>query len=99
MPTYDYECTMCGYRFEVFHDMNSTLTKRCPKCRGKAKKLISGGSGLIFKGPGFYITDYKKKSSKNDTAVESKEKSLTNNTQSKTQSAQKSSTPKQEKKS
>lgn len=66
MPTYDYECTKCGHRFEVFHGIHSISTKRCPKCRGKAQKLISGGSGLIFRGSGFYITDYKKKPSQDD---------------------------------
>lgn len=61
MPTYEYECPECGKQFEVFHKMTDKLQKKCPDCGGKAKKLISAGCGLIFKGSGFYITDYKKK--------------------------------------
>ena len=91
MPTYDYECTKCGHTFEVFHDINSVSKERCPHCRGKAQKLISGGSGLIFKGSGFYITDYKKKSSQ-DAAVKPKEKSSSGNRQPKDKPSQESDT-------
>lgn len=64
MPTYEYQCRKCGKIFDSFHGVNEEGPKRCqnPKCKGKTKKLISAGSGLIFKGSGFYITDYKKKS-------------------------------------
>lgn len=64
MPTYEYECSKCGEVFDVLHGMSEAGPKTCLKkgCRGKMKKLISAGSGLIFKGSGFYITDYKKKS-------------------------------------
>ena len=61
MPTYDYECTSCGYRFEKFQSMNDSLLKTCPKCKESVRRLISAGSGIIFKGSGFYATDYKKK--------------------------------------
>ncbi|MDP2922824.1 MAG: zinc ribbon domain-containing protein [Candidatus Omnitrophota bacterium] len=61
MPTYDYECLKCGKISEAFHKINDRPLKECPHCKGKVKKLISSGSGLIFKGSGFYITDYKKK--------------------------------------
>jgi putative FmdB family regulatory protein len=61
MPTYDYKCTKCGHVFEVFHKMTDKALDKCPKCKGKVKKLISSGTGLIFKGSGFYATDYKKK--------------------------------------
>lgn len=62
MPTYRYKCEKCGYSFERFYTI-STYEKEteCPICHAKAKLLISGGSGLIFKGNGFYITDYKRK--------------------------------------
>ena len=62
MPTYEYACTKCGHQFEQFQSMRDEPLKKCPKC-GKVglKRLISGGSGLIFKGTGFYITDYKNK--------------------------------------
>lgn len=63
MPTYDYECTECGYTFEYFQSMSDDLLQECPKCGGKVKRLIGGGLGVIFKGSGFYVTDNKKSSS------------------------------------
>ncbi len=59
MPTYDYECTKCGYTFELFQSMMDEPRKRCPKCRGKVNRLLGTGAGLIFKGSGFYTTDYR----------------------------------------
>ena len=59
MPTYDYKCTKCGDVFEVFQAMSEEPKKRCPKCRGKVQRLISGGAGILFKGSGFYQTDYR----------------------------------------
>jgi putative FmdB family regulatory protein len=67
MPTYQYHCTKCDREFEKFQAMTDTPLSTCPKelCalkkwgKGKVKKLISGGAGLIFKGTGFYITDYR----------------------------------------
>jgi putative FmdB family regulatory protein len=64
MPTYEYECSACGKRFEAFQGIKEEPLKKCPTCGGKVDRLISGGSGVIFKGPGFYQTDYKNKSSK-----------------------------------
>jgi putative FmdB family regulatory protein len=61
MPTYVYECRKCGHRFEVFHGILDAPRKRCPKCRGAVKRVVSAGGGLIFKGSGFYITDYRSK--------------------------------------
>jgi putative FmdB family regulatory protein len=61
MPTYDYECLKCGKISETFHKISDPPLKECPYCKGKVKKLIGGGTGLIFKGSGFYITDYKNK--------------------------------------
>ncbi len=60
MPTYDYVCLACGHEFEAFQNMTETPLKKCPECGGKVKRKIGTGSGLIFKGSGFYITDYKK---------------------------------------
>ena len=63
MPTYEYVCTKCGHEMEAFQSMKDEPLKQCPACKRKAlKRKVGGGAGLIFKGTGFYITDYKKKS-------------------------------------
>lgn len=62
MPTYDYRCTKCGHRFELFHGIKDETRRRCPKCRSKAERVPAGGAGLLFKGTGFYITDHRSKS-------------------------------------
>ncbi len=73
MPTYEYKCNNCGYVFEEFQSINDEPIKICPKCGGSVRKKISAGVGLIFKGSGFYITDYKRKgSSKNGSNSETK---------------------------
>lgn len=61
MPTYEYECRKCGV-YDVFQSMNDKALTKCPKCKGKVKRLLGSGSGIIFKGSGFYETDYKKRS-------------------------------------
>ena len=64
MPTYQYECEACGHEFEELQSMTDKKLTKCPKCgKNKLARLIGGGSGMIFKGSGFYETDYKKKSS------------------------------------
>ncbi|MFA7677242.1 MAG: FmdB family zinc ribbon protein [Candidatus Omnitrophota bacterium] len=60
MPTYDYKCLKCGDKFEAFQKMSDKPLKECPKCKGQVRRLIGSGCGLIFKGKGFYATDYKK---------------------------------------
>ena len=61
MPTYEYICKECGHSWEEFKSIKSHPTKKCPACgKEKAKRLISGGVGIIFKGSGFYSTDYRK---------------------------------------
>ncbi len=88
MPTYDYQCGACSHEWELFQSMNDSPVKSCPKCKKrKAKRLLGLGAGLIFKGTGFYETDYKKKS-----GGESKEKS------SDSADSKKESSPKTEKK-
>ncbi len=62
MPTYDYICTDCNYKFEHFQSMSDEPIRVCPNCSGRVRRLISGGTGLIFKGSGYYLTDYKRKS-------------------------------------
>jgi putative FmdB family regulatory protein len=59
MPTYEYECDKCKHRFEAFQTMSAKLLKKCPKCGGKVTRLLGTGSGVIFKGSGFYQNDYK----------------------------------------
>jgi len=64
MPTYDYECQDCGYKFEYFQKMTDSPLKVCPRCKGNLRKIIGQGCGIIFKGQGFYVTDYKNQSGK-----------------------------------
>lgn len=61
MPTYEYECAHCGHSFEAFQKMSDKHLDKCPKCGKKIRRLISSGAGIIFKGKGFYATDYPKK--------------------------------------
>ena len=63
MPTYEYYCEDCGERFELFQKITDEALTVCPKCGGRLKRKITGGAGVIFKGTGFYETDYKRKSS------------------------------------
>ena len=62
MPTYDYRCPRCEHRFELFHAITDDKPKRCPRCRARARRVPAGGAGLLFKGSGFYVTDYRSKS-------------------------------------
>ena len=70
MPTYDYKCLACDVRFEKFQGITAPAIEECPECGGKVKRLIGAGAGLIFKGSGFYSTDYRsegyKESAKKD---------------------------------
>ena len=77
MPTYDYICKTCGYEFEEFQSMSAEPLKFCPKCNSEIIRKIGTGAGLVFKGSGFYITDYKNKKtpSKDKTPSPSKKKS------------------------
>ena len=62
MPTYDYRCSQCGHEFEKFEPMSANPAKKCPECKKmKLQRLIGAGSGVIFKGSGFYETDYRSK--------------------------------------
>lgn len=78
MPTYQYECEACGHGFELFQSMTEAKKRKCPKCgRLKLVRLLGLGAGVIFKGSGFYETDYKRsnRSSKKDENKESRQKS------------------------
>ena len=59
MPTYEYECTSCSHTFEKFQPITADPLKKCPKCGKKIRRLLGSGGGLIFKGSGFYSTDYR----------------------------------------
>lgn len=61
MPTYEYECMQCGHHFELFQKITDKHLDKCPKCNHKLRRLIGSGAGIIFKGKGFYATDYRKK--------------------------------------
>ena len=67
MPTYEYECNRCGLLFEEFKPMSAPARKRCPECRGKVNRLISGGVGIVFKGSGFYANDSRPKRVESET--------------------------------
>jgi putative FmdB family regulatory protein len=60
MPTYGYECKSCGHTFDVFQNMSDAPLKVCPQCGRELRRLINGGTGIIFKGSGFYVTDKNK---------------------------------------
>ncbi len=65
MPTYDYRCDACEHEWELFQSIKAEPEKKCPACKKKkARRLIGAGAGLIFKGTGFYLTDYRSKSYK-----------------------------------
>lgn len=67
MPTYDYACSACGHRFEEFQSMSAEPLKKCPACKKpKLERLIGPGAGVIFKGSGFYETDYRSSSYSSD---------------------------------
>ena len=65
MPTYEYECQACGHTFEIFQSMTEGTKRKCPSCKkNKLQRLIGSGAGIIFKGSGFYETDYRSDSYK-----------------------------------
>jgi putative FmdB family regulatory protein len=73
MPTYDYACNACDHQFELFQPITAEPAKKCPKCgRRKLRRLIGGGAAIVFKGSGFYKTDYRSESYKQGEAAEKK---------------------------
>lgn len=69
MPTYDYECESCGKKYEKFQSMTADPDRVCPECGGTVRRLIGCGAGIIFKGSGFYATDYRKGACPGDGAA------------------------------
>lgn len=76
MPTYDYVCDGCGHAFELFQSMTDATKKTCPKCKKKKlRRLIGAGGAIVFKGTGFYKTDYRSESYKKGAAADAPSKS------------------------
>jgi putative FmdB family regulatory protein len=96
MPTYDYECDACGHTFELFQSISEPVEKKCPDCKKpKLRRLFGTGAAVVFKGSGFYQTDYRSESYKkaaekdkpaSDTKSESKSESKSASSESKTAS-------------
>lgn len=97
MPTYDYECDACSHSFELFQGINDPVEKKCPECgKNKLRRLFGTGGAIVFKGSGFYQTDYRsesyKKGAKADkSAGESKSSDSKSSSDSKTPAAKSSS--------
>ncbi len=73
MPTYDYVCRACGHQFEFFQSMTAPVKRKCPKCgKSKLERLIGTGAGIIFKGSGFYETDYRSDGYRQSAAADRK---------------------------
>jgi len=79
MPTYEYECKKCG-RFEIFQSIKDEKLKRCPTCKKPVKRLMGSGAGIIFKGSGFYQTDYRSSSYKTGASADSASSSSSSST-------------------
>ena len=91
MPTYDYECDACGYKQEIFQNISDPLLEKCPKCKKKKfRRLFGAGGGVIFKGSGFYTTDYRgdsyNKAASADKSSESSSSSSSDSSSSKSES-------------
>jgi putative FmdB family regulatory protein len=88
MPTYEYECEACGHEMEAFQSMTEEHLKKCPECgKNGLKRKIGMGAGIIFKGSGFYETDYKNKNSESKSDKSSKSGENATNSKSKTDGA------------
>ena len=74
MPTYAYRCPSCGHEYEQLQKMSDKTLAKCPQCGTRGQRQISGGAGLVFKGSGFYITDYKRAGSKPSSGDEGTKK-------------------------
>lgn len=88
MPTYDYECDACGHTFDVFQNISEPKKKKCPECgKNKLRRLFGAGSAVVFKGSGFYQTDYRSESYKKAAAAESKSGSSSSSSSSESSSS------------
>lgn len=103
MPTYDYECDACGHALEIFQGINDPVKKKCPACgKNKLQRQFGTGAAIVFKGSGFYQTDYRsegyKKAAKADKKTTSESSSSTESKSSETKSADTSTPAKSESK-
>ena len=98
MPTYDYQCKECGHAFELFQQMSDSIKKKCPQCsKLKLKRLIGSGAGVMFKGSGFYETDYRSASYQKDKKAAESNSSTEKSKKQDSKKESKSNTPKPEK--
>mgnify|MGYP003677631217 CR=1 FL=1 len=89
MPTYDYECDACGHAMELFQGINDPVVKKCPECKkNKLKRLFGAGAAIVFKGSGFYQTDYRSDGYKK--AAKADKSSTSSSSKSETKAASKS---------
>ena len=87
MPTYDYICNDCEKMYEYFQSMSDAPVKECPECKKNSlRRVISGGTGLIFKGSGYYLTDYKNKKTQSSENQKSNKKKKDNKSKKKVES-------------
>jgi putative FmdB family regulatory protein len=96
MPTYDYECDACGHTFDVFQSISEPKKRKCPECKKpKLRRLFGAGAAVVFKGSGFYQTDYRSESYKQKAAAEKQaSEGSSSSEKSSTASSEKSSGPK-----
>ncbi len=89
MPTYDYECDACGHEFELFQQISASVKKKCPECgKLKLRRLFGTGGAIVFKGSGFYETDYRSDSyKKGEQAAKDAKKKSTESKSSETKSS------------
>lgn len=91
MPTYDYECDACGHKAEVFQAMSAEPLKKCPECKKpKYRRLFGAGAALVFKGSGFYQTDYRSEGYKKSAAADKPAESSSSESKSESKSETKS---------
>jgi len=84
MPTYEYRCKTCEHEWEEFQSIKAEPTRKCPECgKLKAERIISAGGGIIFKGSGFYQTDYRSESWKKGASADKKSQESTSSSDSK----------------
>ncbi|MYA68570.1 zinc ribbon domain-containing protein [Candidatus Poribacteria bacterium] len=92
MPTYDYKCLACDVRFEKFQGITAPALEECPECGGKVKRLIGAGAALIFKGSGFYTTDYRSEGYKESAKKDKDESSDKSSSSDKSEKKEKKTT-------